>query len=53
MAAGMLLVREAGGTVTDFAGEASSIYKKQVVASNGMIHPRMLEVLTKAQPASS
>ncbi len=47
MAAGMLFVREAGGRVTDFAGEESSIYKKQVLASNGRIHEAMVAVLRK------
>lgn len=47
MAAGVLFVREAGGRVTDFAGAESSIYKKQVLASNGRIHEAMLQVLRK------
>lgn len=47
MAAGLLFVREAGGRVTDFAGAESTIYKKQVVASNGIIHDAMLQVLRK------
>jgi myo-inositol-1(or 4)-monophosphatase len=47
MAAGVLFVREAGGRVTDFAGAESSIYKKQVLASNGCIHEAMLQVLRK------
>lgn len=47
MAAGMLFVREAGGRVSDFAGEESTIYKKQVLASNGRIHEAMLAVLRK------
>ncbi|MEO8166876.1 MAG: inositol monophosphatase family protein [bacterium] len=47
MAAGVLLVREAGGRVTDFIGGDSSIYKKQVLATNGSIHETMLQVLSK------
>jgi len=47
MAAGMLFVREAGGRVTDFLGAESTIYKKQVLASNGIIHDAMLNVLKK------
>jgi myo-inositol-1(or 4)-monophosphatase len=50
MAAGVLLVREAGGKVTDFSGAPSSIYRKQVLASNGIIHDAMLGVLKKAKP---
>lgn len=45
MAAGVLCVREAGGAVTDFAGNAHTIVREQVVASNGAIHPEMLRVL--------
>lgn len=44
-AAGALIVTEAGGRVTNFAGGPFSNYKPEVVASNGLIHDRMLEVL--------
>lgn len=47
MAAGVLFVAEAGGTVTDFSGKASSIYNKQVLATNGLIHNAMVDVLRK------
>lgn len=47
MAAGILFVNEAGGKVTDFSGTASSIYNKQVLATNGLIHEAMLGVLKK------
>ena len=47
MAAGVLFVTEAGGTVTDFTGKASSIRKRQVLASNGVIHEAMLGILNK------
>ena len=47
-AAGALIVEEAGGRVTDFAGNRFSIYKPEVVASNGLVHPRMLEVIAMA-----
>jgi myo-inositol-1(or 4)-monophosphatase len=44
-AAGYLLVREAGGMVTNFKGEPGSIYDREVIASNGLIHRELLEVL--------
>ncbi len=44
-AAGALIVEEAGGRVTDFEGNAFSNYKPQVLASNGLIHQRMMEIL--------
>ncbi|MBI4548375.1 MAG: inositol monophosphatase [Ignavibacteriae bacterium] len=48
MAAGALMITEAGGKITDFAGSPFSIYKKEVLASNGLVHGEMREVLTKA-----
>jgi len=48
IAAGMLIVREAGGVATDFAGNADTptlFAQRQMVASNGLIHPDMLRVL--------
>jgi myo-inositol-1(or 4)-monophosphatase len=44
-AAGCLMVAEAGGMVTDFAGEKFSIYNGEMLASNGTIHEDMLTVL--------
>jgi myo-inositol-1(or 4)-monophosphatase len=46
MAAGALLVEEAGGTITDFKGDGFSIYKPEVLASNGIVHREMMEVLS-------
>lgn len=45
MAAGKLLVEEAGGTVTDFNGTPMNIFNKQILASNGIVHSEMLRVL--------
>jgi myo-inositol-1(or 4)-monophosphatase len=44
-AAGALIVTEAGGRATDFGGGTFSNYKPEVLASNGLIHERMIEVL--------
>ncbi len=45
-AAGMLLVEEAGGTVTDFAGEPLSFLRKgSIAASNGKVHEELLGAL--------
>jgi myo-inositol-1(or 4)-monophosphatase len=41
-AAGILLVEEAGGQVTDFAGGAFQLNSKEVLASNGLIHAEMV-----------
>jgi myo-inositol-1(or 4)-monophosphatase len=48
MAAGSVIVREAGGLVTDFQGEALSIYRRELVATNGLIHDAMLKELNVA-----
>lgn len=45
MAAGALICREAGGTVTLPGGEAFSPYRRGVAASNGLLHQPMLAVL--------
>jgi myo-inositol-1(or 4)-monophosphatase len=45
MAAGVVILREAGGTVTDFSGRPHSIYGVSIVASNGLIHQEMLDIL--------
>ncbi len=45
MAAGAVILEEAGGRLTDFTGKVFSIYGKEIVASNGPIHEEMLTVL--------
>lgn len=47
VAAGGLIIEEAGGTMTDLAGELHSIYGKETLASNGKIHSQMLAILRK------
>lgn len=44
-AAGALIVKEAGGCVTDFQNKKFNPDKKQVLATNGKIHEQMIEVL--------
>ena len=43
LAAGVLLVNEAGGKMTNYSGEVDRIYDGQVVATNGLIHDKLLE----------
>ncbi|HXW51811.1 MAG TPA: inositol monophosphatase family protein [Candidatus Acidoferrales bacterium] len=45
VAAGMLIVAEAGGTVSDYRGGRARIDAGELVASNGKIHEAMLAVL--------
>ena len=42
IAAGILLVEEAGGIVTDFSGEPNVIFKNQIVAASKTIYPVFL-----------
>jgi len=46
-AAGALMVREAGGIVSDFRGGVFDVHGEQTLASNGPLHPAMIEVLKK------
>ena len=47
-AAGCLLVREAGGFVTDWRGRSNPICDAQVVAGNDAIHSRMHKLIANA-----
>ncbi len=49
--AGILLVREAGGRVTDFDGGPNCVSGEFVVASNGLIHDEMLRVIREGASA--
>ena len=45
VAPGALLIREAGGTITDFGGAAGHIWNGQVIAGNETIHGQLLKVI--------
>jgi myo-inositol-1(or 4)-monophosphatase len=45
IAAGMLILTEAGGRVSDYRGGPAGLDRAQLVASNGKIHEAMLHVL--------
>ncbi len=45
MAAGIILVREAGGTTTQINGEPSALTSLDILATNGTIHEAALKVL--------
>jgi myo-inositol-1(or 4)-monophosphatase len=46
MAAGMLLVQEAGGRVSDRTGRSTDVYTRSVVATNGLIHDMLTGLLS-------
>jgi myo-inositol-1(or 4)-monophosphatase len=43
--AGKLIVEEAGGVVTDFDGNEIDIYSKRILATNNLVHQKMIEVM--------
>jgi myo-inositol-1(or 4)-monophosphatase len=45
VAAGVLMIEEAGGRVSDYQGGPLSIYTPPILASNGLIHEQMMRVL--------
>lgn len=45
VAAGLLLIDEAGGTATGFGGEPAPADGSRLVASNGPLHPALLAIL--------
>lgn len=48
-AAGILIVQEAGGTVTDMDGQPITIDSQNIVATNGPMHHEMLEQINARQ----
>ncbi|RFS24003.1 inositol monophosphatase [Chitinophaga silvatica] len=44
-AAGSLIVTESGGKITDFSGNPYSPYTKQVLATNGLIHQALQDLV--------
>ncbi len=47
VAAGTVIIEEAGGRVTDFHGRLFSIFDQNLLASNGHIHGQMQKILLK------
>ncbi|MEL7668006.1 MAG: inositol monophosphatase family protein [Actinomycetota bacterium] len=48
MAAGVLVVEESGGAVTDFDGEPWTVSTRDVVAANTVLHPVLLGLIAEA-----
>jgi myo-inositol-1(or 4)-monophosphatase len=46
IAAGSLLVTEAGGIVSDFSGEQSKVTGKEIIASNAGIYPEIHKIIS-------
>lgn len=47
VAAGALIVKNAGGKVSDFKGEKEFIENSQIIASNSIIYPEFLDMLQR------
>jgi len=47
VAAGSLLIREAGGKLSSFDGSDFSVYSKSIVASNSLLHDEIMKVIKK------
>jgi len=45
IAAGIIIVEEAKGKVTDFSGNKINIYTDNILFSNGKIHEEMIKIL--------
>ena len=44
-AAGVVILEEAGGKLTNYDGRPYSIYSKKMIASNGLLHDQISKVL--------
>ena len=47
IAAAIVLVREAGGRVSDFSGNERNLSGEEVIAANGLLFPGFLEIVSK------
>jgi len=52
VAAGILLIQEAGGRVTDQRGDRYRPYATDLVASNGWVHEELIELIAAYDPRS-
>lgn len=46
--AGIILVEEAGGKISDYKGNKITIYDKQILATNNFVHNQMTEIINKS-----
>jgi len=53
MAAGVVILREAGGKVTNLRGKSHSLYEHELVSSNGLIHDSMISVIQESLDSRS
>jgi myo-inositol-1(or 4)-monophosphatase len=47
VAAGTLLIREAGGKISNFSGDEKAVTGNEIIAANSMIYSEFLEIVSK------
>jgi myo-inositol-1(or 4)-monophosphatase len=47
VAAGIVIMQEAGGRVTRLDGNPLSVYDREILATNGLVHEAMVEILAR------
>jgi myo-inositol-1(or 4)-monophosphatase len=47
IAAGIILIREAGGQISDFSGVAKNLTGEEILASNNSVYSEVLEIVSK------
>lgn len=47
IAAGIIILREAGGIISDFSGNENKLSGKEIVAANSSVYPEVLEIVRK------
>ncbi|MBK7133381.1 MAG: inositol monophosphatase [Bacteroidales bacterium] len=47
IAAGIIILREAGGKISDFAGNEKNLSGEEIVAANSAVYPEVLEIVRK------
>lgn len=48
VAAGVMLIKEAGGKISDFSNGSDFIFGREIVATNGLVHDKFMEVILKS-----
>jgi myo-inositol-1(or 4)-monophosphatase len=47
IAAGIIILREAGGKISDFSGNEQNLTGEEIVAANSLVYPEVLEIVSK------
>ncbi len=47
VAAGALIIKEAGGTLSDFKGQQNWLYGKEIIATNGLVEKEFTDLIQK------